>query len=305
LGLAWDVEAEPEVARVLSLGLPHAEATAIRPAFHMPADILELWKRSSSTVPSTFTRSLRVTEEDYRELLQTPRMDDVVDEKLPKAGKGTHPGYSPFWESELANLDGRMSTAVRLGSVVTSISDHLSRTLAAQGGHDHPLVQEAMLLSDLSMHLTRSAMSSRRRVTDLRRQQILRYLTPSLGTNFIKSVQSTENSSSAFLFGGHFCEKLRLRAERIDHETTVRKDVKTVGDASKSKGKGKAQQKGKKPAASKPSTAPAPRSSQPSRTASKPAPASSSRPSSGKRSASGPPKSHTSKKPRGGKGGRS
>jgi hypothetical protein len=162
-----------------------------------------------------------------------------------------------------------------------------------------------MLLSDLSMHLTRAAMSSRWRVTDLRRQQILRHLTPSLGTNFVKSVQGLENSSSAHLFGWRFCDKLRLRAERLINEAAVKKDAKTVGDANKSKGKGKARPKGKKPAASKPSTAPAPRPSQPSRTAPKPAPTPSSRPSSGKCSVSGPSKSQASKKPRGGKGGRS
>jgi hypothetical protein len=53
LGLAWDVEAEPEVARVLSLGLPLPEATAVRPAFHMPAD------KSGSGLPPLFLQRSR------------------------------------------------------------------------------------------------------------------------------------------------------------------------------------------------------------------------------------------------------
>jgi hypothetical protein len=91
LGLAWDVEAEPEVARVLSLRLPHAEATAISPAFHMPADILELCKRSSSIAPSTFSRSLRVTEDDYHKLLHDP-----TGERCRRRATSLRGGREPF-----------------------------------------------------------------------------------------------------------------------------------------------------------------------------------------------------------------
>jgi hypothetical protein len=61
-----------------------------------------------------------VTEEDFREVLQTPRMDEAVAEHLPLSKAKMAPsGYSPFWENELALLDARLATNVRLASVST------------------------------------------------------------------------------------------------------------------------------------------------------------------------------------------
>ena len=217
LGLVWNEAGEPAPARVLYLGPPQSDRTiATRPPFQLPGDIHDIWKSSTPQSFPTFARSLRVSEEDFRALLQTPRIDAAVGEHLPHSVKATASGYSPFWESELSSLDGRLSTAVRLGSVATTVSDHLSRTLSAQGGSDHPLVKEAMLLGDLSMHLTSSVMSARRRITQLRRQQIVTQLTSEFGTNFMSQHMNTvqnnrDDASSEHLFDETFCENLAVR----------------------------------------------------------------------------------------------
>jgi hypothetical protein len=157
--------------------------------FKLPSDILTIWNSTSSSNPSSFSKALRVTEEDLKELIQTPRVDAAVIEHLPQSGKAAPPGYSPFWEGELSNLDTRLAAGVRLGSVATVTADHLSRTLASQGGADHPLVQEAKLLTEFNMHLLRVAMSARRHITELRRQQVLEHMGPHFGDQFLKLVK--------------------------------------------------------------------------------------------------------------------
>jgi hypothetical protein len=256
---------------------------------------------------------LRVTEDDYQQLLYTPRMDDAVTEYLPVAGKMAPPGYSPFWEHELFSLDNRLSTAVRLGGVGIAIAEHLSRVLSAQEDADHPHVREAMLLCDLSMHLVKGVMHSRRRITSLRRQQTLAVLSKEFGSGFNKAIQDSE-SSQQFLFGGQFCEKLGARAVRIEHENLVRDDAKTVRDAQH-----KSSEKPKKKSGKSKKSCSRSRKSRPAATSSRARSQSSSRATStttpaasgtgrsasyGKRSAGGTSRPQSSKKSRRGRGGR-
>ena len=308
LGLPWDEGGEPAAQRVLSVGLPLHDAVATRPPFKLPADILDMWKSSTSAVGSGFANALRVTEEDYRELLYTSRMDDAVAEHLPSSGKAVPTGYSPFWEGELSGLDTRLATSIRLGGVGTAIADHLSKALSAQGGPDHPLVQEAMLLCDLSLHLVQGVMRSRRLITALRRQQALVQLTSVFGSKFIKKVQA-EVGSQEFLFGGKFCDKLSERAVQLSNEALVREDAKTVREHKSGSKTHKKNKKAKRSHSRGASTSSASTSASRTTASSRPSTSSTPAPSKAgknakKRSAGGDPQPHVSKKSRRGKGGR-
>jgi hypothetical protein len=168
-----------------------------------------------------------------------------------------------------------------------------------------------MLMEDLNMHLTCSVMAARRRITQLRRQQIVTQLTPEFGSNFMsqhmKSVQNNKDeASSEHLFGGKFCESLAVRAQHLSNQALVRKDAEAVRKASQPQAKPKAKPLLKKPAAaSKAQTQPKAKPAPP-RATTKPAPAASSRPaSSGKRPASSSKPKTAKKSRRGGKGGNS
>ena len=308
-GLPWVEGNAPAPVRVLSVGLPRGEQVANRSPFKLPSDILAIWNGTSSSNPSSFSKALRVAEEDYRALIQTPRIDEALVEHRPQSGKAAPSSYSPYWESELSQLDTRLAAGVRLGSVASVTADHLSRTLATEGGTSHPLVQEAMLLTDLNMHLLRVAMSARRRITELRRQQILQHIHPSLGEQFLKLIKDKEVGSQEDLFGGKFPDKLRERAEVLANEALVRKDAQAVHKSvnppkakrkkSKSKKAGRSSKKAKTPRA-QPVAPPAPA------TTTTPAPSATATTSKGKRGASAPPKNRKSKKARrGAKGDRS
>jgi hypothetical protein len=159
------------------------------------------------------------------------------------------------------------------------------------------------------MHLMRTVMSTRRRISELRRQQVCEHIGPSFGTNFLKLVKEKDIGSQANLFGGNFCTKLKERAEVVSNEALVKKDAETVRKAAnKSKGKHKKAKSKKARKASKTKSASA-KPAAPSTPAPTPAPApaaTSTAPAAGKRTASNPPKPRKSKKARrGGKGGRS
>jgi hypothetical protein len=252
---------------------------------------------------------MRVSEEDYQALIQTPRLDAAVLEHLPQSGKAAPPGFSPFWEGELANLDSRLAAGIRMAGVATTVADHLSRTVASQCVSDHPLVQEAMLLTEFNMHLMRTVMSTHRRITELRRQQVCEHIGPSFGTNFLKLVHDKDIGSQASLFGGNFGSKLKERAEVVSNEVLVKKDAETVRKAAnKSKGKHKKAKpkKSRRTSKAKSSSAAAPAPPAPAATPAPAPAATSTAPKAGKRTASNPLKSRKSKKARrGGKGGRS
>jgi hypothetical protein len=56
------------------------------------------------------------------------------------------------------------------------------------------------------MHLLRVAMSARRRITELRRQQVLEHMGSSFGDQFLKLVKEKDIASQTDLFGGKFSE---------------------------------------------------------------------------------------------------
>lgn len=181
-----------------------------------------------------FSKALKVTERDFTDLIQSPRIDEPVLPYLPALGGSASPGFSPYWEKELSQLDKRLGTGVRLTGVASSVAEHLSLELAARGGgREHRLVQECMLLCDLCMHSARGIMSARRKISDLRRHQVTGHLAPQFGPGLVKLIQDKELGNQSLLFGGKFCDKLKERADHVANEEVVRRDAQAVRKASK------------------------------------------------------------------------
>ena len=240
LGLAC--EGEPEEQGQLDLWFAIAPPGEIQ-AYALPTDVGVLWSRSARArqtlgkwrVPSFF-RSLRTSREPYDSYLRTPVIDEDVVKYLPKSRN--HPAtFSPYWEDELRALDTAVSTTTRLGAFAMTTCHDLRGRISKALPADRSLAEDATLLAALVTRQTETSMAMLRRLSFLRRENVLHSLKASFSPDFAKELGKTDPEKRDVLFGGTFCASLTTSADQVESVQAVKEAQAKVSSSKKKSAK--------------------------------------------------------------------
>jgi hypothetical protein len=208
----------------------------------MDADIAGSYRYPRRLIGSVF----RVPDDDYRDILSPPIIDDDVVKRLSSTRSRAAPdSYSPYWEDRVKGVDTRSRELIRLASFQLALLNYVD--LLGNGsahGPDGELDEALKLAAHVTAQQVRASMALSLHCVELRRANAGSTLQRTCGQDLVTAMKN-DPRAHASLFGDSFSWYVEVVADKVTKEKVLTDNLVTVSKHKKSKKPGKPSAPGK------------------------------------------------------------
>ena len=198
----------------------------------MDADIAGSYRYPRRLIGSVF----RVPDDDYRDILSPPIIDDDVVKRLSSTRSRAAPdSYSPYWEDRVKGVDTRSRELIRLASFQLALLNYVD--LLGNGsahGPDGELDEALKLAAHVTAQQVRASMALSLHCVELRRANAGSTLQRTCGQDLVTAMKK-EPRAHASLFGDSFSRYVEVVADKVTKEKVLTDNLVTVSKRKKSK----------------------------------------------------------------------